>query len=270
MTPAHGPVHLPLQHSPWLWAVLATTLVAAGAIWPLGLNQPLFLFLNTLGKGESAGLFWVNATLLGDTLVAFTLLGLFAQRRFDIVWALLLSALFTTAWVHGLKNGLEVLRPLAVLGADTVHVLGQPLHKHSFPSGHTATAFTLAGIICLQRVPPLLAASALILAILAGLSRAVVGAHWPLDILAGAFGGWLCAAIGVLLARRWPTPEKLAVHIGVSVVLLICALSLLLGLHDSGYPQTRPLQLLIGSVAALALVHGLWQHRTPPTSPAPR
>lgn len=264
MIPASGPAHPPVHHSPWLWAVLAISLVGAGAIWQLELNQTLFLFLNALGRSEIGGQFWVNATLLGDTLVAFTLLGLFAQRRFDIVWALLLSALFTTAWVHGLKNLLEVLRPLAVLGADTVHVLGIPLHKHSFPSGHTATAFTLAGIICLQRVPPVFAACALLLAILAGLSRAVVGAHWPLDILAGAFGGWLCAGIGVLLAQRWPTPQKAVVRSGIILVLLICALSLLGGLHDSGYPQTRPLQILIGGLATLSLLHALWtQHKQP-------
>lgn len=242
---------------PWVWAVPVITASLALYIWLLDLNQSLFLGFNALGNSAAAGLFWVNATLLGDTLVAFTLLGLFARRRFDIIWALLLAALFTTAWVHGLKNLLDVSRPLAALGADAVHVLGVPLHKHSFPSGHTATAFTLAGIICMQRVPPALAASVLILATLAGISRSVVGAHWPLDILAGAFGGWLCAFIGVLLARRWPTPDKTTVRSGIIIILLLCALTLLSGLHDSGYPQTHLLQIIIGGLSVFALLHAL-------------
>ena len=64
--------------------------------------------------------FWASATLLGDTLAAFTLLAFFLRKRSDIVWTLFLTALFTTAWVHGLKNASDTLRPLATLGADTV------------------------------------------------------------------------------------------------------------------------------------------------------
>lgn len=246
------------NRSPWVWAVPAISAIGALFIWLSDLNQSLFLSLNSLGRSELSGLFWANATLLGDVLVAFALLGLFAHRRFDIVWALLLAALFSTAWVHIPKNLLEVLRPLAVLGADAVHVIGVPLHKHSFPSGHTTTAFTLAGIICLQRVPPAMAVAALILAMLAGISRAVVGAHWPLDILAGAFGGWLCAFIGVLLARRWPTPQSRIVRCVIILVLLLCAVSLLSGMHDSGYAQTLYLQKIIGSLSLLTLLYALW------------
>jgi len=144
-----------------------------------------------------------------------------------------------------------------VLGPDQVHVIGVALRKGSFPSGHTATAFTLAGIICLQRVPRGLAVAVLVLATLAGLSRAAVGAHWPLDIIGGAFGGWVCAGIGVMLARRWPTPRKPTVHIGIILVLLLCALTLL-GFHDSGYPGTHPLQIIIGGLSLISLLHALW------------
>lgn len=254
---AHAP--LPLS-SPWFWSIPVAALLAAAIIVTLDANQSLFLWLNALGGHAAVDLLWANATLLGDTLAAFALLGLFAHRRFDIVWALLLAALFTTLWVHGLKNALEILRPLAVLGPDQVQVIGVALHKSSFPSGHTATAFTLAGIICLQQVPRSLALSVVALATLAGISRAAVGAHWPLDVLGGAFGGWLCASIGVMLARRWPTPSRPAVRIGISLALLLCALALL-GFHDSGYPSAYPLQIFIGGLSVLSLLYGLWALR---------
>ncbi|NOX75955.1 MAG: phosphatase PAP2 family protein [Gammaproteobacteria bacterium] len=196
-------------------------------------------------------MFWANATLLGDTLVAFSLLGLFARKRPDIVWALLLAAVFATAWVHILKPLIDNPRPLAALGADMINVIGVELRSNSFPSGHTATAFTLAGIICLRGVHPALAVSVLLLATLAGISRAVVGAHWPLDILAGAFGGWIAAVIGVALSRQWVVPMGRTAQSGIAFVLLACGLALLFW-HDVQYPAVV-LPTGIGVISVLSV-----------------
>jgi len=239
-------------------------LLAASLIGALDLNQSLFLWLNQLGLSDSLNgntvhdHFWSSATLLGDTLAAFTLLALFLRKRPDIVWALFLAALFTTAWVHGLKNGVDSLRPLAILGPDSVHVIGAALNKYSFPSGHTATAFTLAAVICLRGVHPALAITALLLATLAGVARAMVGAHWPIDILFGALGGWVAALIGVRLYARWPLPARPAVHITLTLILFACALSLLL-FHDSGYPLALPMQQGLASISLVYLGWHIWQ-----------
>lgn len=260
--------HLPSAW--WQWTVPVLCLLAAALIWALDANQSLFLWFNQLGLNQldlsdplshsNAGhdRFWASATLLGDTLAAFSLLALFLRKRFDIVWMVFLSALFTTLWVHGLKNGLDTLRPLAVLGADSVHVIGVPLHKHSFPSGHTATAFTLAAVICLRGVHPALAITALLLATLVGVSRAVVGAHWPLDILAGALGGWLAALIGLRLYARWPVPTRPTVQAVITLILTACALSLLL-IHDSGYPLANPVQMILAIISLGYLLWEIWQ-----------
>lgn len=254
MNPAPHPPHTEWI-SPWIWAVPLLALLAAAGVWLTNSNEALFRLLNGLGPRSSDSL-WAQLTLLGDTLVAFSLLGLFARRRPDIVWALLLAALFTTLWVHSLKPLLHIPRPLMELGAEQVHVIGIPLLRGAFPSGHTATAFTLAGIICLQRVPPTLTVVSLLLAILIGLSRVVVGAHWPLDILGGAFGGWLGAVLGVTLARRWPAPAAWTYRFGSGLALLGCNLSLLL-LHDSGYPAALWLQRGIGLLATAVLLFHL-------------
>ena len=241
--------------------VPAVTLLAAALIWLLDLNQPLFLWLNQLGVSALDNTihdrFWASATLLGDTLVAFSLLALFLRKRFDIVWMLFLTALFTTLWVHGLKNGIDTLRPLAVLGADSVHVIGEALNKNSFPSGHTATAFTLAAAICLRGVHPALAITALLLATLAGISRAMVGAHWPIDILAGALGGWLAVVIGLRLYARWPVPAHPAAKQVITAILIACALSLLL-VHESGYALANPVQMTLAIISLSYLLWGIW------------
>ena len=239
--------------SPWAWAVPIISLCAGLLTWLLGLNETLFLAINQLGRSELGSVFWANTTILGDTLVAFALSGLLAKRRLDIVWVALLAALFTTAWVHVLKPLFDNPRPLAVISEGLIHVIGEPLRKGSFPSGHTATVFTLAGAICLQGVRPVFAIGALLIALLAGVSRAIVGAHWPLDICAGAFGGWLAAYIGHRLAQRWPTPTSKKGRMLVAILLLACSLSLLF-LHDTGYPAFA-LQIIIAALSTASLVY---------------
>ncbi len=57
----------------------------------------------------------------------------------------------------------------------------------SFPSGHSTTVFAIATILALIWRPglPIYAAGA----ILVGASRVITGAHWPSDVIAGAFIG---------------------------------------------------------------------------------
>ncbi len=237
--------------SAWTWLVPLCAVFIAAVIILFDANQSLFLQLNRWGLNEPGTTFWANATIFGDTLIAFSLLGLFARQRPDIVWALFLAALFATAWVHILKPLIDEARPLAVLGIDMVNVIGVELRRNSFPSGHTATAFTLAGVICLRGVHPALAITALLLAVLAGVSRAAVGAHWPLDILAGAFGGWLAAAAGVALGNKWAVPMSRAGQTMIGSVLLVCGLALLFW-HDVQYPAIA-LQIGVGVVSVVSV-----------------
>ncbi len=260
MNPAHSSYTPAPLASPWTWLVPLICLLSAGTIITFDANQRLFLFFNHWAHGNFGTMFWANTTILGDSLVAFSLLGLLARKRPDIVWALLIAALFAAAWVHLLKPLFHIPRPLAALGADMVHVIGVELRRNSFPSGHTTTAFTLAGVICLRGVHPALAALVLLLATLAGISRAVVGAHWPLDILAGAFGGWLAAVIGVALSKKWPAPMGRTAQTVIGLVLLACGLVLLFW-HDVQYPAVV-LQMGIGVVSMVSVggyLVGVWR-----------
>ena len=127
------------------------------------------------------------------------------------------------------------------------HVIG-PAHKaHSFPSGHATTAFALGGLLALGlqfRTRYVIFVTA---ALIAALSRAVVGVHWPLDILAGAFGGWLSAVAALALARRTISfGTRPWVQWALAIFLAGCAVFLVFGPNKSGYPQAELFQRAIG------------------------
>ena len=187
---------------PRVWLVPMLALAGMAVLIASDTNRSLFLYLNGLGTLASDVL-WQNLTVLGGTLAGLTLLAPLIGRRPDILWSLALAAIFATLWVHGLKDPLDHVRPPAVILPELLHIIGPAHHYGSFPSGHSTTIFTVAGILslCLRRsaLVWLVAAAAL----LVGLSRIAVGVHWPLDVLGGAFGGWLSAVLGTLLAQHW-------------------------------------------------------------------
>jgi membrane-associated phospholipid phosphatase len=88
---------------------------------------------------------------------------------------------------HSIGRG----RPGAHL--DAVVVRGLPQTGLGFPSGHTAVAFTLAGVAA-PYLPREFAVGGLIGAGVVGIARMYVGAHLPADIAGGIAAGVAAAA----------------------------------------------------------------------------
>jgi undecaprenyl-diphosphatase len=88
------------------------------------------------------------------------------------------------------KRGTSRPRPYETLREIAAHA--RALDAFSFPSGHTlhAVAFALVAGAYYPRLVPILAGFAL----LTGLSRVMLGLHYPSDVLAGAALGALIAA----------------------------------------------------------------------------
>jgi len=95
-----------------------------------------------------------------------------------------------------------ILKLLIPRHRPRVHVLGPVLHDHSFPSGHAATSFACAAV--LSAAAPRLRLPLFALAVLIAFSRLYDGAHFPLDVLAGALlgTGVATALLRLAAARR--------------------------------------------------------------------
>jgi undecaprenyl-diphosphatase len=72
-------------------------------------------------------------------------------------------------------------------------------HDPSFPSDHASAAFGIAFAVLL--FDPLAGALFLLAAVLIGVGRVLIGAHYPGDVLAGAAIGLLAALFVVRIAR---------------------------------------------------------------------
>lgn len=94
-----------------------------------------------------------------------------------------------------LKNTIRRDRPC--YRYDHLNAFITPSDKFSFPSGHAAAAFVFAAI--LAHFYPAVSGVVYGLATLIGVSRVMLGVHYPADILAGAALGMSCATLTLLM-----------------------------------------------------------------------
>ena len=215
-----------------------------------GINKSLFIAINSFAS-HNPPFIWANLTFLGDTMTAIAILILFIRKRPDLVWSGLLAAIVGTLIVNIVKAYLNLPRPPAVIEKDVISIIGPRLMGHSFPSGHTVTIFTLAGVLMYYFRSLYVRAGLILIALLTGISRIAVGVHWPADVLAGAATGCLCAVTGVYFVTKlgWGRIRPLQIVIGL--LLLVSDLYLLF-LYDCKYEQAIYLQYIIAVTTLIA------------------
>lgn len=105
------------------------------------------------------------------------------------------AALLASAISSAIKYSIHRERPAVVAGRETV-VSDSTLSRspfQSFPSGHTTSAFALAtSLACIYPHGKIFFFS---LAILVGMQRVLIQAHYPSDVFAGALIGFLAAIV---------------------------------------------------------------------------
>lgn len=131
---------------------------------------------------------------------------LFYRRKYFI--AVVAGVIISTILAQFLKRVVypDELRPISYLSeVFPVHVVdGVTMRKvHSFPSGHTTTAFAMALIMAYIINRKAWSVILPVLASLAGYSRVYLAQHFPTDIFAGMCIGIVSAILSLLIYRKF-------------------------------------------------------------------
>jgi membrane-associated phospholipid phosphatase len=204
---------------PWMPRLGAVVLAAIALGLAMPLFQPLdstvFLAVNGLGDGPE----WLyqaldpharNYVLLTITTIVAAAVVL-RRPRYVLGAALgvVLAAYVAGAAIELVKLFVERARPEEVLGGQVLLSEGRSwAHLASFPSGHliVTTAMASAAAVAL----PVLRKPLMAYVVLIGVTRVLFGAHFPLDVLAGAVLGY---EIGLFSARLLASARLLPVAV---------------------------------------------------------
>ncbi|MFZ5942142.1 MAG: phosphatase PAP2 family protein [Bacteroidota bacterium] len=195
--------------------LLVSLLITAGAL-VFSLLVPgtgIQIAVNRLNTPFSGQLFryW---TLLGDggvMLLPVLIAAVFFSLRKGLM--LLLAYAFSGLGAQLMKRFIwpDAPRPVSYFREHQIPwdldlVPGVKIHEwHSFPSGHTATAFAVFLTMALLVQSVWLRYAFLLLAAGVGLSRIWLSQHFMLDVAAGAVWGWLSAVLAWILAQKVTT-----------------------------------------------------------------
>ena len=154
-------------------------------LWPLGI---LMLMLAAL-YSPAMPRFWRGILAAWSVRIGF------------VFTAIALPSLFDTI----IKNMIGRARPFVVAGPDVWAY--EPFMWHpryaSFPSGHATTAF--AALVAIGAIFPQARALMWIYAVLIALSRVVITAHHPSDVIGAAIVG----SVGAIMVRNWFADRRL-------------------------------------------------------------
>ena len=163
------------------------------------------VWLNQLGT-DLLDLFFTIWTYLGDGILFGLLIVFFLLRSYFFLLVTILSVIIQTLFVQGLKRILfsDLDRPKLFFEnfMEFRQINGIDIHSyHAFPSGHTATAFSVALILSLFIKNKKWSLLFFLAAILVGISRIYLLQHFFVDVYFGSFFGVISVIISLYLIR---------------------------------------------------------------------
>jgi len=145
-------------------------------------------------------LFYKYWTHLGDGLAFAILIIIFLLLNYYRAIMIVFAVISQTIIIQGLKRFVfsDVVRPKLFFEnfGELYQVAGVDIHGYnSFPSGHTATAFTIAVLLSLFFKNRYATGLLMIMSIMVGLSRVYLLQHFFVDIYFGSIIGFLNGVI---------------------------------------------------------------------------
>lgn len=163
--------------------------------WDLDLCQTC----NNLSRNRPVRSAFKLISRLGDGVFWYVLMSLLLLRyqaeALPAVLHMLVVGLGSTLLYKLIKH--KTLRPRPFNVYPSIVCNSQPLDQFSFPSGHTLHAVSFS-VIAVAYFPALVWL-VLPFTLLVGLSRPILGLHYPSDVLAGALLGALLATFSLYL-----------------------------------------------------------------------
>jgi membrane-associated phospholipid phosphatase len=178
------------------------SILALSLIWSAGqrLDVWAFLFFNLRGSRP----LWLDRTMLGVTQLGSALaalaIGLILFLTGDRLntYELILGTLSLWIVVELVKAVVRRSRP--IIRVTQARIVGYRWGGRSFPSGHTSQAFFMATMMAPHfHTNTWIVFFLYLIALLVGITRMYVGAHYPRDVLAGAILGSAWGLLAVLV-----------------------------------------------------------------------
>ncbi len=151
-----------------------------------------------------------NLTQIGDALIFLSLLSILLMHAPKLWEALLSASLVSAVFSNALKAVFSVPRPAASFDNTTFTIIGPTLTGHnSLPSGHAITFFTVLTVLLFAFMPKKtfskIAWTIFIICIglLLVFTRVGLGAHFPLDVIAGSCIGAISGLAGIVITRKY-------------------------------------------------------------------
>ncbi len=182
--------------------LLVFSLVAISFVWSAGQRLDTWVFLSFNVRWSRP--LWLDRIMLGFTQIGngfatltFALILFLARQRF-LAYELILGTL--TLWLVVVLVKVIARRSRPFIRLTQTRIVGYRARGRSFPSGHTSQTFFIATLMVQHFHASLWVAILLYaVALLVGITRMYVGAHYPRDVLAGAILGSAWGLLGVIV-----------------------------------------------------------------------
>ncbi|MDQ6993760.1 MAG: phosphatase PAP2 family protein [Mariprofundus sp.] len=223
-------------------------------------DYPLFYLINDAHSAVGDVVFGTLSGL-GDGLVVALLCSLLMLFRLRLGIAALGAFIISGLIAQLLKRLFDMPRPPALL--EHVHLLGQPLTSHSFPSGHaTSDGVMILVAFLLWNLKDWRSWSIASLFMLAAIGRIYGGVHFPLDVAVGLMIGLLSMGLLWRWSKTWSVAlwQRSAWSWKIPG-LLVAIQAAVLGLGYHMQPSTAQLLALLLPLAALMILLRVWKEK---------